>query len=102
MPISMGNPETDGFVKLSLKSAHEATRKQLNTNPFFEGILVSDVAIPAGQTLSIAHGLPYTPSGYIVTKLIGGQSPTFSSANGTTIRLSNIGGTPITFDAWIF
>lgn len=102
LPISNGNPSADAFVKLTLKDAYEATRKEINANPFFSGVSLPDLIAPAATTISVSHGLGYTPSGYLVTKLMGGDYPRWAGANATTIQFQNAGASSATFTAWVF
>lgn len=102
LPISNGNPSADAFVKLTLKDAYEATRKEINANPFFSGVSLPDIFAAAGATVTVAHGLGYTPSGYIITKLTGSSYPQWAGANGTTIQFQNAGASGATFTAWVF
>lgn len=102
LPISNGNPSADAFVKLTLKDAYEATRKEINANPFFSGVSLPDLVALPGTTITVVHGLGYTPSGYIVTKLIGTSYPQWAGANATTIQFQNAGASSVTFTAWVF
>lgn len=100
--------DTSGFSAVKAAAAAESTRRQVNNLPFFGGVFVRNVEVPAAVFppvgAVVAHGLKRVPQGYIITASSSSPS-TWSPKSSMTERsltFYNSSGSPQTIDAWIF
>lgn len=105
MPKQGIRPESDSFAKSQLALAVDAQRRDANTLPFAKGVWLRDVVVPAAGSVTVSHNLGHVPSGYIITKMIGGYQVylfTQSALTSTQISWVNAGAGAVTIDAWVF
>jgi hypothetical protein len=105
MPKQGIRPESDSFAKSQLALAVDQQRRDQNSLPFNRGVWLRDVVVPAAASVTVAHNLGHVPSGYIITKMIGGYQVflfTQSALTATQISWVNSGAGAVTIDAWVF
>ena len=100
-----GMPTLAAFTQEKTNAAAEATRRQINTNPFVNGVWLKGVEVPTGGAgIEVAHNLRAVPQGYIVTKSSAANdvyAPT-GSMTAQSLRFYNNSGSTITVDVWVF
>lgn len=105
LPKQGVRPESDSFAKSQLAAAVDAQRLDANQLPFSRGLWLRGIQVPAAGSVTVAHNLGHVPSGYVITKMIGGSTVylfTQSSLTDSQVTFSNSGGAVITIDVWIF
>lgn len=105
LPLQGLRPQSDSFAKVALAEAVDSQRRDANRLPFAVGVWLRGVAVPAAGVVTVAHSLGHVPSGYLVTKSIGGPGVFVASQSALTanaIALSNSGAVATTIDVWVF
>lgn len=105
LPLQGLRPQSDSFAKVALAEAVDSQRRDANRLPFAVGVWLRDVAVPAFFGVKLAHNLGHVPSGFIVTKAIGGPGVFVNSQTALTptdVTLVHSGAITITVDVWIF
>lgn len=96
----------DGNVKafegLQYLGAMEAQRREVNTQPFADGLWIRDIAIAATSTKQVQHNLRRVPSGYIITKSLNGDGVYQTASNADSITFRNPTASAVTIDVWVF
>ena len=115
IPMPAASTMSDGgistlaaFTQEKTNAAAETTRRQINTNPFVNGVWVKGIEVPAAAFppvgATVLHGLKQTPQGYIIT--FTSSSPSTwapkSTMNERSLTFYNSSGSTQTIDAWIF
>ena len=105
LPKQGVRPESDSFAKSQLAAAVDGQRLDANQLPFNKGVWLRSIAVPAAGSVTVAHNLGHVPSGYIITKMIGGSTVflfTQGVLTSSQVTFSNSGAAAITIDVWIF
>lgn len=96
---------SDRFAKTQLANAVDSQRRDNNSQPFGSGVWLKGNTIAVGpSSLTLTHSLGHVPSGFILTKTIGGTVWLFAQAQmeKTQISFVNTGAGAVTFDVWVF
>lgn len=94
-----------GFAHEKTNAAAESTRRQVNTNPFVNGVWIKGVAVPSGGGgIQVAHNLRAVPQGYIIIKSSGAPAVYAPTADMTaqSMKFYNGSGSTQTVDVWVF
>lgn len=90
------------FEGLQLMGAMENQRREVNSQPFSNGLWIRNVIVPATGTKRVFHNLKRIPSGYIITKsLVAGGIYQFAS-DEASITFANPSVGNVTIDVWVF
>lgn len=105
LPLQGLRPQSDSFAKTQLAEAVDSQRRDANRLPFAVGVWLRGIVVPAAGLATVAHNLGHVPSGYVITKSIGGPGVFLAAQTALTVSqvtLANTGAAAVTIDVWVF
>lgn len=98
------NPEFTrmAMVANQLKDGQQSQAREANSVPFLGGVAITGIVVPGAGSRVVSHPLRRVPTGYIITKSLGGAGAFQFASDENSITFANPGGGPVTIDIWIY